>query len=193
MGVPLWSPRFTVPYLSESDSASLLVAGSGAASGETRFSQNDARAKWDGARDKSNAPSALGRRSAAAPSRWGIYRRRARVPGAADSVREGTLKGERRPGVVRIQRMRLGRVLLLAGVLVSVWLGATVVSRGQNGPQASARPRALYQMGFDLFKRGGYENAELYYKQAQKRQDELTLREREDLRLAIERNNVALQ
>ena len=48
-------------------------------------------------------------------------------------------------------------------------------------------------MGFDLFKRGDYENAELYYKQAQKRQDELTLREREDLRLAIERNNVALQ
>ncbi len=81
--------------------------------------------------------------------------------------------------------------LLLAPLLGA--LGQPPQTRGQPGTPPPPRPRLLLATGFDLFKNGDYEMAAQYYAAAQKGQDDLTPRERADLKTLIERNHVALQ
>src|SRR5262245_24337260 len=115
----------------------------------------------------------------------------------------GLCMGERRPGVVRNHGMRYGRVVMVAGLLACAGFcadfGAEALGQGPPGMSPGMptntpppRARALYQSGFDLFKRGDYETAANYYAEALKGQDQLSAREQNDLKIAIERNDVAL-
>src|SRR5262245_1141359 len=85
-------------------------------------------------------------------------------------------------------------MLGLAGMVVAAWWGGlSSSSHGQPGLPPPPRPRALVQAGLDLYKRGDYENAALYLTEADKGKEELSPRERDDLKNLIQLNSGALK
>ena len=85
------------------------------------------------------------------------------------------------------------RVLSLAGLTCALWcaLAGTAPAQTENPPMP--RVRTLFNTAREMFKRGDYESAAVWYAQAQAGQKDLTPTERQDLAAQIAQNNTALQ
>ena len=86
------------------------------------------------------------------------------------------------------------RIAAWSGLSCILWCALGGTSWGQA--KEAARPprvRMLFNTAREMFKRGDYENAAVFYAQAQANQNELTATERQDLAAQIAQNNTALQ
>jgi type II secretory pathway component GspD/PulD (secretin)/tetratricopeptide (TPR) repeat protein len=86
-------------------------------------------------------------------------------------------------------RARGGAWWTVLAILLFAGAGEALGQDAVNPPQA----RSALKQGYDLYRRGDYEQAGKYFARAQALQQELTAAERRDLANYISRNNTALQ